>query len=490
MKNLSEILAGCVILRTVGGPDIQIAGISFDSRHVEPGYLFVAVTGTSADGHQFIDSAIKNGACAVLCERMPSELQAGLVYLLTDSSSKSLGIMVSNFYDNPSRSLKLIGVTGTNGKTTTATLLYRLFRKLGFKTGLLSTVRNYINDNAVEATHTTPDALQINQLLRKMADAGCEYAFMEVSSHAVVQNRISGLRFTGAVFTNITHDHLDYHKTFDEYLQAKKKFFDELDEDAFALVNIDDRNGKVMVQNTRAKVSTYGIRSLTDYKAKIIESHFEGMLLNIEKTDVWVKFLGEFNAYNLLAVYATSKLLGLSKEEILKIISLLDTVDGRFEYLRSNDGVIAIIDYAHTPDALLNVLNTINQIRTGNEQLITVVGAGGDRDKTKRPKMARACVENSTKVILTSDNPRFEEPDDIIKDMEAGIENEYKNRYLIISNRREAIRTACMMASGGDIVLIAGKGHETYQEIKGVKHHFSDKEVVAEQFMLNKPNPQ
>ena len=490
MKKLSEILTGCSILKIVGNADIQIGGISFDSRHIEPGYLFVAVTGTTADGHQFINSTIQKGARAILCESMPDKLQAGIVYVLTDNSSKSLGILVSNFYNNPSGSLKLVGVTGTNGKTTTATLLYRLFRKLGFKTGLLSTVRNYINDTGIEATHTTPDTLQINQLLRKMTDAGCEYAFMEVSSHAAAQHRISGLHFAGAVFTNITHDHLDYHKTFEEYIKAKKKFFDELGEDAFALVNIDDRNGKVMVQNTRAKVTTYGIKSLADYKAKIIESHFEGMLLNIEKTGVWVKLLGEFNAYNLLAVYATSELLGLTKEEILKIISELDTVDGRFEYLRSNDGVIAIVDYAHTPDALLNVLNTINQIRTGKEQLITVVGAGGNRDKTKRPKMAHVCVEKSNKVILTSDNPRFEEPDDIIKDMEAGIEEEHKNKYLIISNRREAIKTACMMASGGDIVLIAGKGHETYQEIKGVKYHFSDKEVLAEQFMLNKTNPQ
>ena len=490
MNKLSEILKGCNILKITGSTEIQITGISFDSRQIESDCLFVAVSGTSADGHQFIKAATEKGACAVLCESLPAELRTDVVYILTDNSSRSLGIVVSNFYDNPSGSLQLIGITGTNGKTTTATLLYRLFRKLGFKAGLLSTVRNYINETAIEATHTTPDTLQINQLLRKMADAGCEYAFMEVSSHSVVQNRISGLHFAGGVFTNITHDHLDYHKNFDEYLHAKKKFFDDLDGNAFALINIDDRNGKVMAQNTKARVSTYGIRSLADYKAKIIESHFEGMLLSIEKTEVWVKFLGEFNAYNLLAVYASSKLLGLSKEEILKIISMLDTVEGRFEYLRSNDGVIAIIDYAHTPDALLNVLNTINQIRTGNEQLITVVGAGGNRDKTKRPKMARVCAEKSNKVILTSDNPRFEEPDDIIKDMEAGIEDEYKNKYLIISNRREAIKAACLMASSGDIVLVAGKGHETYQEIKGVKHHFSDKEVVAEQFMLNKTNLQ
>ncbi|MBN2214589.1 MAG: UDP-N-acetylmuramoyl-L-alanyl-D-glutamate--2,6-diaminopimelate ligase [Bacteroidales bacterium] len=490
MKKLSEILNGCKILRITGNTDIQISGVSFDSRHIEKDYLFVAVSGTSTDGHEFINSAISKGASAILCESMPAGLQKEPVYIQTDSSSKSLGILISNFYDNPSASLKLVGVTGTNGKTTTATLLYRLFRKNGYKAGLLSTIRNYVNDTVFEATHTTPDALQINQLLRKMVDDGCEYAFMEVSSHAVAQNRIAGLRFTGAVFTNITHDHLDYHQTFDEYLKAKKKFFDELDKDAFVLVNIDDRNGKVMAQNTKAKVSTYGIRSLADYKARIIESHFEGMLLHIEKTDVWVKLLGEFSAYNLLAVYATSRLLGLGKEEILKTISVLDTVDGRFEYLRSNNGVIAIIDYAHTPDALLNVLNTLNQIRTGNEQLITVVGAGGNRDKTKRPKMARVCAQKSNTVILTSDNPRFEKPEDIIIDMEAGIKEEYKNKYLVIVNRREAIKTACMMASGGDIVLIAGKGHETYQEIKGVKHHFSDKEIVAEQFMLNKTNPQ
>lgn len=489
MKKLTEILSGCKMLKTIGDTDISVAAVSFDSRNIEKGTLFIAISGTETDGHQFIESALEKGAGAVLCEILPSELKPGIVYIQTDNSAESLGIVASNFFDNPSGSLKLVGITGTNGKTTIATLLYRLFRKSGFKAGLLSTVRNYIDDVAIEATHTTPDAIEINRLLRNMVDAGCTYAFMEVSSHASIQNRIAGLKFTGGVFTNITHDHLDYHKTFDQYLVAKKKFFDNLDRDAFALVNADDKNGKVMVQNTKARVLFYGIRSLSDYKAKIVESHFDGMLLHIEKTDVWVKFLGEFNAYNLLAVYATAVLLGRPREEILKIISTLNTVEGRFEYLRSSDGVVAIVDYAHTPDALLNVLKTINRIRTGNEQLITVVGAGGNRDKTKRPEMARVCVANSDKVILTSDNPRFEEPGDIIKDMEAGIENNFKNRYIVIINRKEAIKAACMMAARGDIILVAGKGHETYQDIKGVKHHFNDKEILAEQFILNNPSP-
>lgn len=490
MKNLSKILSGCKVLKTFGNCEIPIEGISFDSRTVKQGYLFVAVSGSVADGHKFIDASIEKGAIAVICELMPTELKKNIAYIATDNSAKALGIISSNFFDNPSNYLKLVGVTGTNGKTTTATLLYRLVRNLGYKAGLLSTVRNYIDDEETEATHTTPDSIQINQLLRKMVDKGCEYAFIEVSSHSVVQERIAGLSFAGAIFSNITHDHLDYHKTFEEYLKAKKKFFDELPKEAFALINADDKNGKVMIQNTSASVKYYGIKTMADYKAKIIESHFEGMLLNIMQTDIWVKLLGEFNAYNLLAVYAASILLGLPKDEILKTISALDTVEGRFEYQRSNDGVIAIVDYAHTPDALLNILNAINQIRTRNEELITVVGAGGNRDKTKRPVMAKICVENSNKVIITSDNPRFEEPIDIIKDMEAGIEEQYRRKYLVIADRKEAIKTACMMAKKGDIILVAGKGHEPYQEIKGVKYHFNDKEIIAEQFMLNKTNPQ
>ncbi len=490
MKNLSDILNNCKVTKTTGNTDIQISGISFDSRTIEPEYLFVAVSGTSADGHKFIDVAIEKGAIAIVCETLPATLKEHITYLVAENSAKALGIIASNYYDNPSQHLRLVGITGTNGKTTTATLLYRLVRTLGYKAGLLSTVRNYVDDEAVEATHTTPDTIQINQLLKKMVDKGCEYAFMEVSSHSIVQERIAGLRFEGAIFSNITHDHLDYHKTFEEYLKAKKKFFDDLPIEAFALINADDRNGKVMVQNTKATVKYYGLKSMADFKAKIIESHFEGMLLRIEQTELWVKFIGEFSAHNLLAVFATARLLGLPKDDILKCISALEAVEGRFEYMHSNDGVIAIVDYAHTPDALLNVLNTINQIRTGNEQLIVVVGAGGNRDKTKRPKMARICVENSNKVILTSDNPRFEEPAAILKDMEAGIEEPFKRHYLVISDRREAIKSACMMARKGDIILVAGKGHEPYQDIKGVKYHFNDKEIIAEQFMLNKINPQ
>ncbi|MFO7656231.1 MAG: UDP-N-acetylmuramoyl-L-alanyl-D-glutamate--2,6-diaminopimelate ligase [Bacteroidales bacterium] len=490
MKTLKDILEGCKVLKTIGNENVGISGITFDSRAVAQGYLFIAMTGTAADGHQFIDASVEKGAVAVLCENLPSELNSKTTYIVTGNSAIALGTIASNFFGKPSHKLKLVGITGTNGKTTTATLLYRMARGLGFKAGLLSTVRNYIDDEPVEATHTTPDAVQINQLLQKMADRGCQYAFMEVSSHAIVQERVAGLRFTGAIFSNITHDHLDYHKTFEEYLSAKKKFFDDLPKDAFTIINADDRNGKVMVQNTRADVKYYGLKTMADFKAKIIESHFDGTLLNIDRTEIWTKFLGEFNAYNLLAVYSTSIVLGFPKEEVLKIISNFDTVEGRFEYLRSNDGVIAIVDYAHTPDALVNVLNTINQIRTRNEQLIVVVGAGGNRDKTKRPKMARACVQNGDKVILTSDNPRFEEPLDIIKDMEAGIEEPYRRNYLVIADRKEAIKTACMMATKGDIILVAGKGHEPYQEIKGVKYHFNDKEIIAEQFMLNKTNPQ
>ena len=490
MKYLTEILKGCRTVKTIGKTDIKISDISFDSRTIQKDSLFVAVPGTSVDGHEFIETTIEKGASAIVCERLPVELKDNITYVVTDNSARALGILSSNFFDNPSEKLKLVGITGTNGKTTTVSLLYKLVKNLGYKAGLLSTVRNYIDDEEVDATHTTPDSIQINQLLKKMVDKGCSYAFMEVSSHSAVQERIAGLKFAGAIFSNITHDHLDYHKTFDEYLKAKKKFFDELSKDSFALINADDRNGKVMTQNTKAKVKYYGLKTMADYKAKIIESHFEGMLLSIDNTEVWVKLIGEFNAHNLLAVYGAARLLGLSKEDILKTISVLDTVEGRFEYLHSNDGVIAIVDYAHTPDALINVLNTINQIRTRNEQLIVVVGAGGNRDKTKRPKMAKACVENSNKVILTSDNPRFEEPVDIIRDMEAGVEEQFKRNYLVIPDRKEAIKTACMMAQRGDIILVAGKGHEPYQEIRGVKHHFNDKEVIAEQFMLNKTNPQ
>ena len=402
-----------------------------------------------------------------------------------------MGKLASNFYDNPSSKLKLVGVTGTNGKTTIATLLYKLFRSLGYKAGLFSTVRNFVNDKVYEATHTTPDPVRLNSLFNEMVEQGCDFVFMEVSSHAIVQNRVTGLDFKGGIFTNITHDHLDYHSTFDNYLTAKKKFFDQLPEETFALVNIDDKHGKVMVQNTKAKIYSYALKTMADFKAKIIENLFEGMHLNIDNIDIWTKLIGEFNAYNLLAIYGCALLLGEDKEEVLRIISNLEAVDGRFNYVRSNDGVTAIVDYAHTPDALENVLNTINQIRTGKNQLITVVGAGGDRDKAKRPKMARVAADKSNKIILTSDNPRTESPEAIIDDMIEGLDNKDNlKKVLIIVDRREAIKTACMLAKRGDIILIAGKGHETYQEINGVRTHFSDKEIVEEQFLIKKINTQ
>ncbi len=490
MKKLTEILEGCKVQVVSGKTEINVNGIAFDSRNIKEKYLFIAIKGTNVDGHDYISSAIEKGAKAVICESLPKETVPGVTYILSDNPAKALGSVASNFYDKPTHQLQLIGVTGTNGKTTTVTLLYRLFKKLGHKVGLLSTIRNYIDDEVVGATHTTPDAVQINQLLQKMVKKGCEYAFMEVSSHSVVQERISGLYFKGGIFTNITHDHLDYHETFEAYIKAKKQFFDHLPANAFALINSDDKNGRIMVQNTSARISYYGIKTMADYKAKIIENHFEGMLLNVGKIELWTKFLGEFNAYNLLAVYACARLLEQPEEEVLKIISAFDTVEGRFEYLKSNDGVVAIVDYAHTPDALLNVLNTINQIRTGNEKLITIVGAGGNRDKAKRPKMARVAVENSDKVILTSDNPRYEDPEAILKDMEEGIDEQYKRNYLVISDRKKAIQTACTMSLQGDIILVAGKGHETYQEIKGVRNHFNDKEIIADQFMLNNTNLQ
>ncbi len=490
MKKLTDILRNIEVQKWTGPKDIAISDLSFDSRLVQPGQMFVAVKGTLADGHKFISSAIEKGARVIVCETLPEKQEPDITYIKVHNPAIALGILSSNFYDNPSEKLQLIGITGTNGKTTAATLLYRLFSKLGYKSGLLSTVRNYIIDRAIAATHTTPDALQINRILKEMVDSGCKYAFMEVSSHSVVQERIAGLNFRGGIFTNITHDHLDYHKTFSEYLQAKKSFFDRLPAGSFALINSDDRNGKVMVQNSSAIKRSYGIKTMADFKARIIESHFDGMLLNIDQVEFWSKLIGEFNAYNLLSVYACARLLNQSGDEILKILSTLDVIEGRFEYLKSNNGVIAIIDYAHTPDAVLNVVKAINQIRTGNEQLITVIGAGGDRDRTKRPQMAKIAVENSNKTILTSDNPRSEKPEDIINDMYSGVDSRHRKNVSIIVDRREAIKTACMIANSGDIILVAGKGHETYQEIKGKRYHFNDKEIIAEQFMLNNLNPQ
>ncbi|UCH14816.1 MAG: UDP-N-acetylmuramoyl-L-alanyl-D-glutamate--2,6-diaminopimelate ligase [Bacteroidales bacterium] len=490
MKKLADIFKNIEVQEWNGPKDITISDISFDSRQVKSGQLFIAIKGTAVDGHKFITAAIDKGARVIVCEVMPEKPDEKITYIKVKNPARALGFLASNFYENPSEKIQLIGITGTNGKTTAATLLYKLFQKLGYKSGLLSTVRNYIINKAIAATHTTPDALQINRILKEMVDAGCKYAFMEVSSHSVVQERIAGLAFRGGIFTNISHDHLDYHKTFGEYLRAKKSFFDGLLPGSFALINSDDRNSKVMIQNTRAVKKFYGIRTMADFKAKIIESHFDGMLINMDQVEVWTKLIGEFNAYNLLSVYGCARLLNQPKDEILKILSTLDVIEGRFEHLKSNNGVIAIVDYAHTPDAVLNVLKAINQIRTGNEQLITVIGAGGDRDKTKRPTMAKIAVENSDKTILTSDNPRNENPEDIINDMYKGVGNSFRKNVSIIVDRKEAIKTACMIAGSGDIILVAGKGHENYQEIKGKRYHFNDKEIIAEQFMLNNLNLQ
>jgi len=479
---LDDLLQGIVLLKTVGSADIQIDNIQFDSRKVEAGSLFVATKGSAADGHQYIPTAIEKGAVAVVCEELPVDFLPNVTYIKVDNSSDALGKMASAWYGFPSSKMILVGVTGTNGKTTIATLLYQLFRELGHKSGLLSTVCNYVDDVAVEATHTTPDALALNELLAQMVDAGCEYAFMEVSSHSVDQRRIAGLQFDGGVFTNITRDHIDYHLTFENYLKAKKQFFDELSSEAFALTNADDKNGLVMLQNSKAKKYTYSLRSMADFKTRILEHGFEGMLLDMNDREVNVSFIGKFNASNLSAVFGTAVLLGQDEIEVLRIISFLHSVSGRFETLHSPAGFTAIVDYAHTPDALTNVIDTINQILQGNGRLITVVGCGGNRDKGKRPMMAREAVNGSWKAILTSDNPRFEEPQDILNDMLAGLDVVDKAKSLTIVDRREAIRTACALAQPGDVVLVAGKGHEDYQIIQGVKHHFDDKEVVRECF--------
>jgi UDP-N-acetylmuramoyl-L-alanyl-D-glutamate--2,6-diaminopimelate ligase len=482
MKNLNELLTRVKTRQIIGNTDIIPNDICFDSRKVVAGCMFIATKGTQTDGHNYISGSIEKGAIAIVCEEIPTQLNSDITYIQVADSSETLGYIASAFYDEPSSKLKLVGVTGTNGKTTTVTLLYRLSQKLGYKAGLISTVKYYIHNREVEATHTTPDAIQLNKLMHEMVEEGCGFCFMEVSSHSVIQHRIAGLQFSGGVFTNLTHDHLDFHKTFDEYRKAKQLFFDGLPKEAFALVNIDDRNGLIMAQNSKATVKSYALKSMADFKCKVIESHFDGMNLQINGTEVWTHFIGEFNAYNLTAVYGTSILLGHKKEEILKILSDLTSVSGRFEYLKSSDGVTAIVDYAHTPDALENVLRTINQMRSGNEQLITVVGAGGDRDRTKRPIMAKISAEMSDKLILTSDNPRSEAPEDILTEMNVGVPIDQKKKVLTITDRREAIRTACMLSKKGDIILVAGKGHENYQEIKGVKHHFDDKEVIAEEF--------
>ena len=484
MKLLKDILYRVSLVEVVGSTNVAITAVSFDSRKVEKDSLFFAVKGIKSDGHNYIDDTINSGAIAIVCEELPDKINGKITYIKVKDSALALGIVASNFYDNPSEKIKLVGITGTNGKTTTVTLLFNLFKKLGYKVGLLSTVKNQINNDIIPSIHTTPDAIQLNYLLRMMLDKGCTHCFMEVSSHAVIQNRIAGIHFTGGVFTNITHDHLDYHKTFDEYIKAKKRFFDGLGSDAFALTNKDDANGNVMLQNTKAIKKTYSLRGMADYRCKVVENQFTGLLLNIDNQEVWSKLIGNFNAYNLLAVYATALLLNEDKTNVLTTLSSLNAVEGRFQYIRTSNGIIGIVDYAHTPDALLNVLKTIGDIRTGNEQVITVVGCGGDRDVAKRPVMAKIACDLSNKVILTSDNPRSEEPEAIIKDMQQGVDAVNNKKTISITDRSEAIKTACSYAKEGDIVLVAGKGHEKYQEIKGVKHLFDDLQVLQENLKL------
>lgn len=477
---LNELLKNVKPLGIEGNAGVEITGVDIDSRRVALGHLFVAIKGTQADGHAYIGKAIELGAAAILCENMPEEKADGVTYVTVGSTESAVGPVATLFYGDPSAKLKLVGVTGTNGKTTIATLLYNMFRKLGHRCGLLSTVCNYIEDEAVPASHTTPDPIELNALLSRMVEAGCEYAFMECSSHAIAQKRIGGLKFAGGLFTNLTRDHLDYHKTFENYRDAKKAFFDNLPKDAFAITNADDKNGAVMVQNTKATVKTYSTRSMADFKAKIIECHFEGMYLEIDGREVGVQFIGKFNVSNLLAVYGAAVMLGKQPDEILVTMSTLKSVSGRLEPIRSPKGYTAIVDYAHTPDALENVLNAIHEVLGGKGRVITVCGAGGNRDKGKRPLMAQEAVKQSDTVIITSDNPRFEEPQDIINDMLAGLNAQQMKKVTTNADRREAIRTACMMAGKGDVILVAGKGHEDYQEIKGIKHHFDDKETIKE----------
>ena len=480
---LSELLKNVEVLNSLGDADVDITGVNIDSRRIEKGHLFVAIPGTQTDGHNFIPKAIEQGAAAVLCEYFPNTRVPGITYIAVESTEDAVGKVATVFYGEPSLKLNLVGVTGTNGKTTIATLLYNMFRKFGHKCGLLSTVCNYIEGEAIPADHTTPDPIELNKLLHQMVEAGCEYAFMECSSHAIAQKRIGGLKFAGGLFTNLTRDHLDYHKTFENYRDAKKAFFDGLSKDAFAITNADDKNGAVMVQNCKAKVKTYSTRSMADFRARIIECHFEGMYLEIDGREVGVQFIGKFNVSNLLAVYGAAVMLGKKPEDILLVLSTLKSVAGRLEPIRSEEGVTAIVDYAHTPDALENVLNAIHEVLDGKGgQVITVCGAGGNRDKGKRPLMAQEAVKQRDRVIITSDNPRFEEPQDIINDMLAGLDQKQMKKVVSIVDRKEAIKTACMLAQKGDVILIAGKGHEDYQEIKGVKHHFDDREIVREIF--------
>ena len=480
--NLSTLIRSIHVTAVAGDLEKEITGIQIDSRLIGEGQLFVAIRGTQVDGHKYIGKAIEKGATAILCEEMP-EPTDGVTYIVVSSTEDIVGKVATTFYGNPSKKLKLVGVTGTNGKTTIATLLYNMFREMGHKCGLLSTVCNYIEGEAIPTEHTTPDPIALNQLLARMVDAGCEYAFMECSSHAIHQKRIGGLNFAGGIFTNLTRDHLDYHKTFENYRDAKKQFFDGLPKTAFAIINADDKNGMVMVQNTKACVKTYSTRTMADFKARILECHFEGMYLDIDGREVGVQFIGKFNASNLLAVYGTAVMLGKDPEQILVVLSKLKSVSGRLQPIQSPLGYTAIVDYAHTPDALENVLNAIHEVLNGKTgRVITVCGAGGNRDKGKRPLMAKEAVKQSDQVIITSDNPRFENPDDIINDMMAGVAANQQHKVLRITNRLEAIKTACALAKKGDVILVAGKGHENYQEINGVKHHFDDREVLSSIF--------
>lgn len=479
---LRDLLKYVKPLQIIGSDDVDIKGVNIDSRRIENGHLFVAMRGMQVDGHQFIAKAEAQGAVAVLCEDVPAEQKAGVTYVQVESTEEAVGPVATLFYGDPSRKLKLVGVTGTNGKTTIATLLYNMFRKMGHKCGLLSTVCNYIEDEAIPADHTTPDPIELNMLLGRMVEAGCEYAFMECSSHAIAQKRIGGLMFVGGIFTNLTRDHLDYHKTFENYRNAKKAFFDDLPKTAFAITNADDKNGMIMVQNTKATVKTYSETKMADFRGRIIECHFGGMYLDIDGHEVGVQFIGKFNVSNLLAVYGAARMLGKEPEDILVVMSTLHSVNGRMDPLQSSRGYTAIVDYAHTPDALENVLNAIHEVLNGRGQVITVCGAGGNRDKGKRPLMAQEAVRQSDKVIITSDNPRFEEPQAIIDDMLAGLTPQQMKKVISIVDRKEAIRTACMMAQKGDVVLVAGKGHENYQDVKGVKHHFDDHEVLRDIF--------
>lgn len=480
MKLLRDILYKAGIEEVVGTTNVAVTGVCIDSRKVRKDSLFIAVRGTQTDGHDHIPQALEQGAAAIVCERMPEQTAHGVTYVQVRDARQATGVIACNFYDNPSEKLKLVGVTGTNGKTTTATLLYNLFRGLGYKVGLLSTVRNLVDGEELESTHTTPDAISLNLLLDRMVKAGCSHCFMEVSSHALHQQRVAGIRFEGAIFTNITHDHLDYHGTFNDYIAAKKMLFDMLPQSAFAVVNLDDRNGDVMIQNTRARVITYGMRSLADRKVKILENNLTGLVLNLDGSEVTTRLIGAFNASNLVAVYTAALELREDRMQVLTVLSDLRSVDGRFDFVRTADGIIGIVDYAHTPDALKNVLGTIQDLRTGNETVLALVGCGGDRDRTKRPEMARIGADNSDRLILTSDNPRSEDPEAILAEMRAGLDPVQMKKTLVITDRAEAIRTACAMAKAGDIILVAGKGHEKYQEVKGVKHPFDDLQMLKE----------